>query len=119
MSSEDSTSLEIELILEDLNEVKRLTGLATNVSTAYISLTTATLTDMNENEIEAIDRFSATRVSKYVEDTTAPALVSFDLDLTTEQFTLFFSDYSLSVGEHVFSVYSLQVGEHVSSVYSL
>ncbi|XP_065887295.1 uncharacterized protein [Dysidea avara] len=91
-SMEDSTIIDIYLLDSDLNEIKRQRGLAHNESNTYLSLTSETLTDMNGNPVVAILPTDAELVTEFVNDTTPPRLLMFDLNLTSEVLTLYFSE---------------------------
>ena len=77
---------------DDLNDIKRERCLATVVSNTYLSIDTGTILDMNDNAIESIDQYFARRATHVIPDDTAPNLVSFDLNLTTEILTLYFDE---------------------------
>ena len=76
----------------DLNEIKRITELATSVENTYLRLTVATLQDVAGNFIIPIPDGSALVASDYIEDKITPALTSFDLDLTLEQLFIYFTE---------------------------
>ena len=83
------TLILINLTDQDLNEIKRQRGLATNSSSLYISITEELVVDMNGNPVLFIDGLN---VTDYVNDTTSPILLGFDLDLTSNTLTLTFSE---------------------------
>ena len=101
--SPDGHSITIQLSTVDLNAIKEYTVLARNASTSFISLTALTLTDMNGNPVIPVVSSSARRVVHYISDTTAPQLVSFCLNLTSELLSLTFDEAvmvdSLNVSE--------------------
>jgi len=74
----------ITLDRTDANEIKRLTTLATNSASTYISFTSSLVSDLNNNLVEPISNSSAWQVAMYVPDTTNPTLVSFDFLLAAE-----------------------------------
>ena len=73
----------------DLNVIKSLPGLATGTEDTYLRLTYGAIRDMSTNEILSTDAF---KVSQYINDTTRPNLVSFDLDLDSDTLTLTFDE---------------------------
>ena len=85
----DDTLILITLTDADLNEIKRQHNLASNESVTYISITDRLVVDMNFNPVIAID---ALNVTNYRNDTTAPRLVAFDLDLSNDTLLLTFSE---------------------------
>jgi len=96
-TTENSTMVTLNLTLQDLNQIKRLPGLATSAGTTYISTTSDLVDDMNANNITAITCASnnscdALQVTTYTEDVTPPELLAFNLNLTSEVLTLYFSE---------------------------
>ena len=87
-----SASLEINITEPDLNEIKRLHELGTSDSTSWLSLASAAIEDMNRNDVIEISNFDALPVSEFTPDTTEPILLHFDVDLSLELLTLYFSE---------------------------
>ena len=92
LSTLNSTVLLFELTLDDLNDIKRETCLATSPENTFLSLEKEAILDMNNNRIETVDRNDADRVNGFVEDQIRPNLVGFDLNLTSEILTLYFDE---------------------------
>ena len=96
----DSYIISTFLSISDLNELKRIRNLADTVTDTYISLTQGTIRDLNGNKLFFTTPIRAIQV---VPDTTAPSLVYFDLNLTSNQLTLVFNETvdasSLLIGE--------------------
>ena len=92
ISSLDDTQILIILTDTDLNEIKRQRGLATNKSTSYLSVTQSLVVDMNSNPVVAINETEAINVTNYTNDTSAPTLLAFELDLTNDTLILSFSE---------------------------
>ena len=90
--SDDDPVVIIVLGEHDLNEIKRLTDLATNESNTYISLTSATVTDMNNNNVVSVDQDEAVMASDILLDENAPFLRQFHLDMNTGQLLLTFNE---------------------------
>lgn len=88
----DSTVIDVTLMRNDLNDVKRLTRLATVRSDTYISITSATITDMNRNMVTAVSMSSAALVRRYAADTSGPGLIGFDLDYDDGILTLYWEE---------------------------
>ena len=82
----------VQLNVPDQNEIKRLAILATSTNTTFIHVAAAGVQDMNRNYIMPITLDAGIQVSAFVPDTIPPQLVAFDLNLVTEQLTLYFSE---------------------------
>ena len=88
----NSAFIDIQLSLQDLNTIKRFRNLATDENNTFIFFGSDLVQDMNSNSIINISSNNPQRVSVYFEDVTLPILGAFDLDLTREFLTLFFSE---------------------------
>ena len=84
--------LVIELSSTDSNAIKFNTGLGTSQNDSFLSLSSSALTDMNSNDIIAIDNSDALQVADYIIDETAPIITSYDLDLDTGVLSLTFDE---------------------------
>ena len=84
--------IEVVLSNDELNEVKRLTFLATNEDSTYIVLEANVINDIAGNDALPIYNTSAKQVTTYIYDTTKPELLSFDFSLSTRRVTLVFSE---------------------------
>lgn len=82
----------LELTTSDLNEIKRISQLATSHNNTFISVAQGGIQDMNRNFIRLIPVDMALHVSQYVMDITDPNLISFDLDLSMERLILTFDE---------------------------
>ena len=87
-----SPTILVDLNIPDLNEIKRITQLATDSENTYMRLTRAAIQDMNMNYVAPIPFFNGLQVSVYVEDTTDPMITDFDLNLSTERLILTFDE---------------------------
>lgn len=76
----------IRIGLEDLNELKRIRGLATTRNDIYIAITSGTIADMNSNNIPSND---TQQVQYFTDDHTHPAL---HLDINTGTLVLNFTE---------------------------
>ena len=90
--SDNGPVLTVNISLPDLNQLKRLTELATSNYTTYISVTHRAVRDMNNNFISVVSPTTAIPVSDFTRDDTKPRLLSFTLDLDEENLTLSFSE---------------------------
>ena len=85
----DSTELTVKLSLYDLNEIKRLSGLAYSPNTTHLSLTSYAVRDMADNALTAVD---GRKVTNFFSDMIMPELQDFNTDLNSGVLTLFFSE---------------------------
>ena len=83
-TSPDSTVVVINLGPDDLNSLKRQTGLATAVNNTYLSYPSEVIRDMNANLVVPVSQFEAVRTDIFYPDLISPELVRFDLNLTSE-----------------------------------
>ena len=92
-ASADGLQIVIELSVADANSIKAAGALAT-VSTAdvYVTLSNATISDMNRVAVVSIDDTAARQVDVFVADNIAPSLSQFDLDMNGTQLVLRFSE---------------------------
>ena len=90
--SVDGTSIVINIGIEDLNELKRLTEIATDENTTYLSLTVYAITDMASVPVNDISIDDALNVDVFVQDDINPVLVSFSLDMNEALLVLTFSE---------------------------
>lgn len=88
----NSNVIAIHLLDSDLNDIKRQRGLATNVSTTYVTITENLVRDTNMNPVASISDGSAVQVTTFINDTTNPVLLAFSLNLTSEILVLTFSE---------------------------
>ena len=101
-SSDPDYSLVIDLTIADLNEIKRITGIATNRENTHLTAAAELLdsfggtlmTNMGGVGINllAITDGSGLQVTTFTPDTTDPVLVSFDLDLNRGELLLTFDE---------------------------
>ncbi|KAL5489591.1 hypothetical protein EMCRGX_G018701 [Ephydatia muelleri] len=92
----------IVLGLGDLNAIKQHPELATSANSTYLWLTSAALVDMAGNRVQPIVSQQALKVRSFTSDVVNPVLMGFDLNLTLNTLTLYFSETvnasSLNVG---------------------
>ena len=105
-SMENSTVIQLNITLDDLNNLKQLPPLVTDTVYTYISHTEALINDMNDNMIAPKLANDPLRVDNFTEDTTRPVINAFNVNLTSETLTLLFSETvntsTLDVGEITF-----------------
>ena len=109
----DSTVLVVNLTFFDLNEIKKIRGLATGVLNTFVSVTKYTVLDMNGNSLISISDQHALQASNFTNDTTSPVLLSFNLDMNVGVLELTFSE---TVDSLTFTVnqFTLQSASNVS-----
>ena len=89
----DSTEITVYLGPDDLNEIKRLTNLATSRSNTFLVSTSDTIQDMNKNQVlPKVDGINALQVTLFTADSISPSLAAFNLDLNADTLTLEFSE---------------------------
>jgi len=125
--SSDGLSVDLEISEHDLEALKFKTDLFTSETNSYISLTEGLIKDMAGVKAAVISVENAQVASEFIDDSIAPTVTTFDLDMTTETLVISFSetvDYgtanllaiSLSSADNVasdnaFGTVSLTVGE--------
>jgi hypothetical protein len=90
--SDDGLVLTIVANNDDLNNIKYHRELGITQGTTFISITSAAFKDMNNNDVVDIIPSAAKMAAKFVSDKVDPTLDSFDVDLTAETLTLYFSE---------------------------
>ena len=90
--SDNGPFVDIVLLEEDLNDIKRMLNLATDINDTFISITDGFVQDMNQNRVTAITRTAPLMAGGYFEDLYSPELRNFTLDLTQELLVLSFSE---------------------------
>jgi hypothetical protein len=92
LSTIDSTVVQINMTIGDLNEIKKKTMLATANTTTFLRIGSAAVNDTAANQVVPVSDGSAVAVSTYTADTTAPVLVSYDLNMHTGVVLMTFSE---------------------------
>ena len=90
--SSDDPIIVIKLGQYDTDRIKAFIDLATEPSNTFISITSETIKDMNNNEVVAIPADNAHIVQVLYEDLVPPRLLSFVLDLNKGLVMLTFSE---------------------------
>ena len=85
----DSTRIKILLGKEDQDDVKRLTALATSLSTTFVRVLEGGVEDMVGNGVQTSPPI---RASLFVADTSSPTLVSFSVNMDSKEIVLTFSE---------------------------
>lgn len=88
----DGPFVTIALSADDLDEIKLMPGLAAGVTSTYLTLTELAVTDTEGNQVEPLTTSNPANVTSFIEDTTAPELRSFVLDLDNGQLNLNFTE---------------------------
>ena len=76
----------------DLDKIKRLFLLATNVNNTFISILTGSIEDVFGNPVTGIRETDGLMADNVIPDTLPPTLTSYSLNLTTEELILTFSE---------------------------
>lgn len=94
----------INLSATDLNEFKRLSLLATDVTNTYVAITNLTLTDVFGNRVEEISEDSGLQADQVIQDDTPPVLLGYELNLTSNVLLLSFSETMNSTSLNVSTI---------------
>jgi hypothetical protein len=84
--------VQITLSAADLNAIKALADLATGGASTVLTLSTAFAADKSGNAVTAVAAGAQVTPVAFVADTTDPKLIDAELDLTTDQLTMRFSE---------------------------
>jgi hypothetical protein len=84
-ASSDGTSIDIALSTGDLNAIKAEQMLAKGTGSSYLTITSATITDIAGNGVTAVADGAGTQASSYTADATAPTVSSTSPDYTSAQ----------------------------------
>ena len=87
---QNSPVIEVQILREDEDNLKRIDNLATSPNNTYLVITSYLIEDMDGNSVE--DIVIPEPVRNFTDDTTPPSLVSYDLNLTSNLLTLVFSE---------------------------
>ena len=119
LSSFNYHELKIYLSHEDLNNIKALTGLASNRYTSYISITVNAISDMVGNNVAEVPSDNATLAKGYKHDMTRPEVMGFDLDIDSGSLTMTFTE-TVNVSSLDVTQLTLQSErDHFNSILSL
>jgi hypothetical protein len=76
----------------DLNSIKALPGLGTDVLNTFVTAAAGFVVDMNNNDVVEVAAGSALQAGTVTPDTTPPTLLLFELNMDTEQLYLSFDE---------------------------
>ena len=88
----DGNRLIVLLAGLDLDELNRNTELATSENTTYLSITTFAIEDTSNNPVVAVPNSAALQATEFVEDSSGPTLLFFEVNLDLVSLTLSFSE---------------------------
>ena len=91
-SGPSAISVSINFTSVDLNQIKRLENLATNLQNSFLAVTNALVRDTNGNPVEAILPVDSLNASVYRIDMLPPVLTGFDFDANSGLLTLTFDE---------------------------
>ena len=86
----DAVEIDVKLSDEDLNRIKFIPDIATNVNNTFLNISNGAIHDMSNNLI--IDQNKVFKVNPLIPDNRPPELAEFDLDLDAGLLTLTFSE---------------------------
>ena len=91
-SSTDDYIVDVQLSSEDLNELKRLTDVATALENTYLRFGSGLIRDMNGNSVVEVVNGAGVRVRCFTTDAVRPELDHFHLDMDQGVLHLTFSE---------------------------
>lgn len=106
-TSSDGLQIVIQLSDVDVNAIKEDGRLLTNVEDSFIAFTDQLLVDMADQKIEPVDFNSAYKAAGFVDDATASALASWEVNVAAETVTLHFPE-TMDADSLVFAKVALQ-----------
>ena len=80
----------INITRDDLNNIKFIENLLIDQYTSYLSVESGLIRDMNRNLVTPLPLHNPLQISKYVNDTTRPQVVDFDLDMDEGILAIYF-----------------------------
>ena len=92
VSEVESTTIDIDLLVTDLNTIKQITSLASSRDSTYLSLTSNAVYDMNRNPVEAVSMQAAEPVNMFTDDQTSARLLEFSVNFDSGVVTLTFDE---------------------------
>ena len=84
--------LKLELAQSDANAIKNVVSLAAASSSTYLSLGSSTVAGADGNSIVAISSGAAVPVSSYTADSTSPTLLTFTINMNTNNMMMHFDE---------------------------
>ena len=87
-----SNILTITMTLNDLNNIKKISSLATQLNDTFFFVPSEFLIDLKNNVINAISSDSALQARSVIPDTTRPTLLRFDIHVNRSELALYFSE---------------------------
>ena len=91
-SDENNHIVVVNLGRFDLNNIKRITSLATMKNNTFLSHTDKMVVDMRENKVREINQTDAQEVLNFTQDSISPILEGFNISLSNDTLTLSFSE---------------------------
>ena len=91
-TAENSTIIDLTILKDDLDELKRLSQLGVSRVSSFLSFGSPLVRDMNANPIVPILITDANQASNYTYDTTSPELVYYHIDMNLGFLFLTFSE---------------------------
>merc|ERR1711907_891882 len=81
VTASSTTIITARLTENDLNHIKRMTGLATGTVNTYIRMDAASISDLSNNPVAEISDGDSIRASSLRVDSTDVQLVNFDVEM--------------------------------------
>ena len=90
--SSDGFTLSLSLDINDLNQIKLMPNLASDATSAYISISSSAVEDFAGNQVIEIPISEGRIIDNYISDSTGPELVEYSLDVNASTLVLTFSE---------------------------
>ena len=88
----DSFSVTVSIGTDDLNRIKQIRSLATEIDNTYITVAASLVDDQAGNDFLAITDGKALQASDFIADSQDPSLVEWTMDMDQSQLILLFSE---------------------------
>ena len=92
VTQDASTTIDVDLVVDDLNILKQMVDLASTSTNTYISFSSRLVKDMNRNSVKAVGMQEAELVNSFTEDENSPRLLTFSMDFDRGIVTIVFDE---------------------------
>ena len=90
--SDNRQRLQFKLSAEDVRQIKLAAQLAIDAASTHVSLLAGAFQDVSGNPVIVRSNINALQVGSYIGDTTSPDLLSFNLDMDSNELSLTYND---------------------------
>ena len=114
----DDTVISVQLGTSDLNYIKSTEMFGLSTTDTWLTLTEATVNDMNSNPVLPVVDGNATQATNFTPDITRPYLVAYQFDFILETISLSFNE-PMNVSLINYTAITLQDGPNADDQYTL